>query len=230
MGGTTEARKLVEALGARAVLSLAGATPRPLAVPHLVGGFGGAAGLADYLRAGKFEALIDATHPFAKQISLNAVTAAAQAEMPLLRLARPAWPMREGWQAVPDLNSAATILPTGARVFLSVGSRSLGPFLKREDVWFLSRSIVAPKALPANGQLLLQRPPFALANEVRLLREHRISHLVSKNAGGEAVQAKLEAAEALGIKVIMVERPQLPDAFTVASVPEAVKWVENLGE
>ncbi len=228
LGGTAGGRALARALGAEAVLSLAGVTAAPLSAPDRVGGFGGAAGLADYLEMENFDALIDATHPFAAQISHNAAKAARATGLPLLRLQRPPWPIEPGWTEAPDLDAAAAMLPAGARVFLSVGSRSLGPFLARGDLWFLTRSIVAPGALPPQGKLILARPPFAVADEMRLMRAHRISHLVSKNAGGGATRAKLEAARALGVGTIMVKRPRLPGVLTVASVDEAVKWVKTI--
>jgi precorrin-6A/cobalt-precorrin-6A reductase len=229
LGGTAEARRLAAALGARAVLSLAGAVPHPPVAGQRSGGFGGVDGLADYLTGGGYTAIVDATHPFAARISGNAVAAADKARVPLLRLVRPPWLVRAGWQVVPDLAAAADALPAGARVLLTVGGRSLGAFVARGDLWVLVRSIVAPAALPAQAHLHLARPPFALADEMRLMQDHRISHLVSKNAGGAATAAKLEAAEALGVQAIMVARPSPPDAFTVATVAEAIKWVENLG-
>ncbi len=228
LGGTAEARQLAEATGA--VLSLAGATRKPLTMPHRTGGFGGVAGLVDYLRAEGFTAIIDATHPFAAQMSHHAYQASAQCGLPLLRLARPPWPEQPAWQMVDSLAAAAAALPSGARVFLTVGSRSIPPFLARDDVWFLSRSIEPAAQTPANGTVILQRPPFSLQAELALMAAHKITHLVSKNAGGKATAAKLTAAEALGVQVIMVKTPRLPAVLTVETVAEAVKWVENPGE
>ena len=227
LGGTGEARALAEALGGRAILSLAGATKQPLASACRTGGFGGVEGLLRYLHRQNITALIDATHPFAAQMSRHAAEACARAGLPLLRLSRAAWPMETAWQDMPDLTAAAAALPAGARVFLSVGSRSLTPFCQRRDVWFLSRSIEAPPHIPPNGKLIRQRPPFLLADECALLTHHRISHLVSKNSGGSATRAKLEAAAALGVQVLMVNRPQLPAVLEVATVAQAVNWVEN---
>ncbi len=224
LGGTAEARELAAALGGRAILSLAGVTKRPLATPHRLGGFGGAAGLAAYLSAAKISAVIDATHPFATQMSRHAAQATEQTGLPLLRLQRPEWPISPDWQLAADLPMAAARLPAGARVFLSVGSRSLAPFLHRRDIWFLTRCIEPPGHSP-HGEVLLAHPPFTLAAETALLKAHKITHLVSKNAGGGATRAKLDAAKALGIEVIMVNRPQLPGAFEVASVARALNWV-----
>ena len=230
LGGTAEARALADALESNAELSLAGATQKPLAVPHRIGGFGGLNGLTTYLRAKGYQGVIDATHPFATQMSQNASEAAASLGLPLLRLERPPWPSEVSWQNVVDIASAAEAVPAGARVFLSIGSQTLAPFLHRSDIWCLTRSIEPPAQLPLHGKTLLQRPPFTLEQEVALIRHYNISHLVSKNAGGAATFAKVQAAKALGVQMIMVKRPQLPAVLTVETVPEAVKWVKNLGE
>ncbi len=230
LGGTAEARALATALGAVAELSLAGVTQKPLAQAHRVGGFGGVKGLTDYLGAKGFTSVIDATHPFAAQMSRNAYEATLSLGLPLLRLERPPWASEAAWQKVPDMLRAAKAVPTGARVFLSIGSQSLEPFLQRDDIWCLTRSIEPPVQVPPRGDVLLQRPPFALAQEQALMRKHSISHLVCKNAGGVATIAKIKAAEVLGIQVIMVKRPRLPAVLTVETVAEAVKWVEKLGE
>ncbi|MCF6273788.1 MAG: cobalt-precorrin-6A reductase [Rhodobacteraceae bacterium] len=226
LGGTTEARQLAKALGAHGILSLAGTTKNPLGTPARTGGFGGASGLSHYLHAHGISTLIDASHPFAEKISQNAALAAARTGVPFLRLSRPPWPDRNGWQKVSDLPAAAAALPADARVFLSVGSRSLTPFFGRSDIWFLTRSIEAPPRT-LHGKTILQRPPFSLAGERALLEAHHITHLVSKNSGGSATRAKLDAARLLGIPVIMVNRPQLPAVFEVATVAEALNWVEN---
>ena len=229
LGGTAEARQLAQALGPSAMLSLAGVTQRPVLTSHRAGGFGGVQGLAAYLQAEGFQAVVDATHPFAAQMSQNAFDACTQCGLPLLRLARPVWPEAPTWQVVASLSAAAEALPEGARVFLSVGRQSLAPFLGRAGIWCLARSIEPPLHAPF-GVVILQRPPFSLANELELMTKHRITHLVSKNAGGKATEAKLAAAKELGVQVIMVKRPRLPAVLTVETVAQAVKWVENLGE
>ncbi len=228
LGGTAEARQLGQALGPSATLSLAGVTRKPVLTPHRVGGFGGVQGLAAYLQAEGFHAVVDATHPFAEQMSQNAFDACMLCGLPLLRLARPPWPEAPKWQVVANLSAAADALPEGARVFLSVGRQSLAPFLGRAGIWCLTRSIEPPLHAPF-GVVILQRPPFSLANELDLMVTHRITHLVSKNAGGTATEAKLAAAKELGVQVIMVKRPRLPAVLTVETVAQAVKWVENLG-
>ncbi len=232
LGGTAEAHALAASLDIPFTLSLAGATrrPTPRAYPVRTGGFGGADGLADYLRANAVTALIDATHPFAARISHNAARAAEATQTPLLRLERPAWEPRPNWQNVPTIEAAARALPPDARAFLTVGSQHLAPFAARSDIWCLTRAI-EPPATPPQGELLLQRPPFTLAGETALMRQHAITHLVSKNAGGAQTQAKLDAAEALGLPVLMVTRPDLPLAETATTLKDARQWIrQNAGK
>ena len=234
MGGTAEGRKLAEALGPRAMLSWLGLTaaqsPKPKSYQMRTGRFGGITGLTNYLLREKRTAVVDATHPFAAQMSQNAAAACAASGLPLLRLQRAAWPDHPEWTSAQSLEMAAKVLPLGARVFLSVGSQSIAPFMARNDLWCLARSITPPATFPQNGEVVLQRPPFDVEAEIALIRIHKITHLVSKNAGGNATYAKLEAAKKLGVQVIMVKRPHLPAALTVETVGEAVKWVANLGE
>lgn len=215
---------MAKTLGERALLSLAGITKTPLSTPHRVGGFGGVGGLVSYLRASNISAIIDATHPFASQMSNHAASAAAHTNLPLLRLERPAWAAAPKWQPAPNLYAAAAALPRGARAFLTIGSRSLGAFIGRNDLWCLTRAIEPPENAP-RGEVILQRPPFTLEGEIALLTSRQISHLVSKNAGGTATAAKLEAAKQLGISVIMIERPALAPAATVDTIAQALKWV-----
>ncbi len=229
LGGTAGARHLGRALGHEAMISLAGVTSKTVSTPHRTGGFGGVAGLEQALRAHGFMGVVDATHPFAAQMSRHAFAATNRVGIPLLRLARPAWPRQPDWAEVADLAGAAEVLPAGARVFLTVGGQSLAPFLDTANIWYLTRSIDPPLRVP-NGVAILQRPPFDLAHEVALMKAHRITHLVSKNAGSGATCAKLAAAALCGVQVIMVKRPRLPVVLTVESVREAVKWVENLRE
>lgn len=214
LGGTGEARALAAQLADQninATLSLAGLTAAtPSRLPQRSGGFGGVAGLVAYVRAQSITHIIDATHPFAAQMSHHAAAASAQTGAKLLRLIRPAWALRSHWLVVDDLDTAAASLPNGARVFLTVGSQSLAAFAGR-DIWCLTRSINPPgTALP--GATIRARPPFSYDNELALMRDNSISQLVTKNAGGTQVEAKLAAADALGIKVVIINRPMLPPA------------------
>jgi precorrin-6A/cobalt-precorrin-6A reductase len=231
LGGTSEARRLAGMLPGLAVISsLAGRTTAPL-LPGgevRVGGFGGVDGLADYLRAERIDVLVDATHPFAARISLNAVEASGRTGVPLLVLRRPGYASRDGdgWVRVRNLEEAAAILPDlGERVFLSTGRQGLAAFAGVEACWFLSRSVEPPAPpLPRRLEVVLDRGPFTLDGERRLLDEHRIDVLVSKDSGGPA--PKLDAARERGIPVVLVDRPPaVPAAITVSTVDEAAAWL-----
>ena len=236
LGGTTEARRLAAELAAdpalRVTSSLAGrvAEPRLPAGEVRIGGFGGAAGLADWLRAERVDALVDATHPFAEVMSHNAARAAADTGVPLLALRRPGWAAVDGdrWHPVGSLAEAAAALPAlGRRVFLSTGRQGLAAFAHLDELHFLARSVDAPEApLPAHCEVLLDRGPFTLDGERAVLREHRIDVLVTKDSGGAATAPKLTAARELGLPVVIVRRPAPPAGVRVAEdVAAAVSWV-----
>ncbi|GLW12815.1 precorrin-6A reductase [Microtetraspora sp. NBRC 13810] len=235
LGGTAEARGLAAALagtpGLRVVSSLAGRVSNPrLPVGEVrEGGFGGAAGLAAYLREHAVDALVDATHPFAARMTASAVEAAALTGTPLLVLRRPGW--REGpgdrWHWTPGLAEAAGLLPgLGERVFLTTGRRSV-PVFAGLDLWFLLRSVDPPgPPLPRRSLVLLARGPYTLEGELALIREHRVDVLVTKDSGGEMTTAKLAAARELGLPVVVVRRPPAPEGVPlVADVAGAASWV-----
>jgi precorrin-6A/cobalt-precorrin-6A reductase len=238
LGGTLEARRLAERLRGRGdvaiTLSLAGRTASPAAqpVPVRVGGFGGAEGLAAYLRAERIAALIDATHPYAATISANAARAAAAAGVRLLALRRPAWQpsARDRWTEVPNVPAAVQALgPAPRRVFLTLGRKELAPFAVAPQHGYLVRSVdpVDPPLPVPRATYLLARGPFAEAAERELLLAHAIEAIVAKNSGGEATYAKIAAARALGIEVIMLRRPPLPAVPNVASIAEAAAWLDH---
>jgi precorrin-6A/cobalt-precorrin-6A reductase len=230
LGGTSEARELAErlvALGHDVTTSLAGRTQHP-ALPAgdvRVGKFGGIPGLVGYLRAARIERLVDATHPYAGLISINAVAASQQSGVPLVRFMRPAWVEPEGaeWIHVADLSAAADALPTGATVLVTTGHEGIETLLARDDCRFVVRMIEEPDmALPRHARLLLSRPPHALEDEIALMRREGITHLVTKNSGGEATRAKLDAAREVGAEVIVIARPVYGPAHEVGTVDEAV--------
>jgi len=237
LAGTHEARILARAFAerfpaARLTASFAGAVSDlpDLGVPTRVGGFGGADGLCAYLNAEAVTALVDATHPFAAQMSRNAVVAAAATGTALLRLERPAWKAEndDTWQHVSSLEDAADALPAAARVFLSVGRKEIGRVTYRTDLFGLARMIEPPAApLPDQWQLLLARPPQSADEETRLLERHRITHLLTKNSGGTRAYAKIEAARHLHLPVLMVKRPALPAAETAGSVEQVLEWLQS---
>ncbi|WP_329017497.1 cobalt-precorrin-6A reductase [Streptomyces sp. NBC_01601] len=230
LGGTTEARRLATALAARPGLrvttSLAGRVRRPAAIDGevRVGGFGGAAGLADWLRAHRVTALVDATHPFAERITANAAEAARVAGVPHAVLRRPGWDLDDDWQPVASLEEAAQAVPRlGQRVFLSTGRLGLAAFAELTAHHFVVRSVEAPEPpLPSHCEVILARGPFSLADELDLLRTHRIDALVTKDSGGAATAPKLAAARSLSLPVVVVRRPELPSGVGALPDEEAV--------
>lgn len=235
LGGTSEAIALAVALlqypHLEITTSLAGRTQKP-AVPGLVrsGGFGGTAGLIDYLQGQQVHALVDATHPFAAQMSWNAAAAATAIGIPHLMLVRPPWQKAEGdrWIEVEhNAAAAATLLGLANRAFLTIGRQELAVYAFLKETWFLMRMIDPPAsdAVIPNGLLLLARGPFSLADERSLLSRHRIEALVSKNSGGEATYAKIIAAREMNLPVVMVQRPSMPETAKAETIPEAVCWL-----
>jgi precorrin-6A/cobalt-precorrin-6A reductase len=236
LGGTGEAAALATqacTLPHLEVLSsLAGRTQKPLPMSGAVrvGGFGGSTGLADYLRNEAIDLLIDATHPFAEQISWNAAQAAEQCGIPAVMLVRPAWQPVTGdrWIEVATVEAAVAALPSSAkRVFLTIGRQQLAAF--SQLAWCLIRSIdpPAPEIQLPPGQLVLDRGPFTLDQERRLLQEYEIEAIVSKNSGGDATYAKVIAARELSLPMIMVQRPALPPGQQVADVAGAMAWIKQ---
>jgi precorrin-6A/cobalt-precorrin-6A reductase len=236
LGGTGEARELaaeLTAAGIDVVSSLAGRVRQPRLPTGQVriGGFGGAAGLAGFLRAEAITSIVDATHPFASAITANAAGAAAKAGLPLLVLRRPPWPADPWWQTVPDIAAAAAAVRAwpGESVFLTTGRRDLGAFAADDRHRFLVRAVDPPDPdgpLPPQMTLLLDRGPYTPEAESALMREHGVGLLVTKNSGGPMTAAKLQAARELEVRVVVVERPPLPPGSTVVTtVAEAVTWV-----
>lgn len=235
LGGTSEASALARALaeaGIEAVLSYAGRTRAPAAqpLPVRVGGFGGPQGLADWLRAEQITHLVDATHPFAAQISRNAVAAARAAGVPLIALERPAWQAGPGdrWVEAADTEAAVAALPdASSRIFLAIGRQTLAPFAARPDHLYLLRLVDPPEAaLPLpRSEVVVARGPFDLAGDTALLRERRIDLVVAKNAGGAGARAKLDAARALGLPVVMIARPALPARQVAGDVAQVMRWL-----
>jgi precorrin-6A/cobalt-precorrin-6A reductase len=236
LGGTSEASALARRLAARAGIelttSLAGLTAERAPLPGAVriGGFGGPDGLRAHLRDARVDVVIDATHPFARRMRWHAAQACDAVGLPRLRLERPPWIPQEGdeWVSVPTLEAAADALHEARRVFLTIGRRELAPFAGRPDVWFLVRAIHPPEDLPLpNVHVVLARGPFVEDEERRLLAEHHIDTLVTKNSGGDAAAAKLAAARVLGARVVIVERPPSPPGPHAATVDEAVAWLSR---
>jgi precorrin-6A/cobalt-precorrin-6A reductase len=236
LGGTAEARALAKTLHPRVeiISSLAGRVRDPaLPVgPVRIGGFGGVDGLRRWLQDERIDAVVDATHPFAATMTAHAAQVCAELRMPHLVLARPAWAPGDALVVESDTAAAETVARQGySRIFLTTG-RSGAKAFAGSGAWFLIRAVTAPDdaSLPRHHRLLLSRGPYHYDDEFALLRQHRIEALVTKNSGGDMTRAKLDAAAALAIPVVMVARPQLPAGVTaVGSVEDAAEWVARLG-
>ncbi len=238
LGGTAEARLLAERLagcpGLTITLSLAGRTAAPARqpVPVRIGGFGGAAGLANYLTDAGIDALIDATHPYASAISANAAAAAREAGVPLLALQRAPWIAIEGdrWTEVGNVREAARALGTPPRrVFVTLGRNELKPLLDAPQHCYLVRSVDRvdpPLALP-HVIYVTDRGPFSEAEDGALMRAHGIEVVIAKNSGGTATYGKIAAARSLGIDVILLRRPPAPSATAVETIDAVVAWLDH---
>lgn len=235
LGGTAEGRALATILHPQVdiISSLAGRVPDPaLPVgPVRVGGFGGVDGLRCWLRDERIDAVVDATHPFAATMTAHAVEVCDELRIPHLVLARPAWDPGSAIVVASDTEAANTVAEQGySRVFLTTGRSGAAAFAE-SAAWFLIRAVTVPDAalLPPHHQLVLSRGPYRYDDELSLLGEHRIDALVTKNSGGDMTRAKLDAAAALNVPVLMVARPALPaGAKVVGSVQDAADWVTGL--
>lgn len=235
LGGTTEAAALSRAVAEAeiaATVSLAGrvARPRKLPLPTRIGGFGGVNGLAQYLQEQAITHVIDATHPFAAQISANAVQACAETGVPMVAFTRAPWGAQPGdrWTHVPDMAAAVAALHGPARrVMLAIGRMHLGGFAAQLQHFYLLRLVDPPEnpvPLPRH-HAVIDRGPFSLQGDTDLLRTHQIDLIVSKNAGGTAARAKLDAARALGIEVLIIDRPPMPARREMTELAEVMAWL-----
>jgi len=238
LGGTSEAMALARALAGRpetdAIMSLAGRTGHPVLPPvaHRIGGFGGVDGLVAYLKEHSIAAVIDATHPFAAQITRNAAEACERLGVPRLIFTRPAWHPSEGDQWIGVTNTEAAVDALGSsprKVFLTVGRLSLPAFKRAAKHHYVMRSIDAPDEAdrPPHMKLILARGPFDISAERDLMTTHGIDVVVTKNSGGSATDAKLAAARELGLPVIMIERPELPESRLVYQLDEVMTFIKS---
>ena len=237
LGGTTEAGLVARALqgaGIEAVYSYAGRTETPVVqpLPQRVGGFGGVEGLVGYLGAEEITHVIDATHPFAAGMSANAVAACAAAKVALLALEREPWVAGVGdrWTHVADIAGAAEALTGPARrVFLAIGRQHLAGFASQPQHHYLLRLVDPPQgAVPLpQAQIVVARGPFDVAGDTGLMREHGTEIVVAKNAGGKGAVAKIAAARGLGLPVIMIDRPMVPDRPVVRNVAGVMDWLAH---
>jgi precorrin-6A/cobalt-precorrin-6A reductase len=235
LGGTNDANRLAEAaarLGLDAIYSYAGRTQAPAvqSLPTRIGGFGGASGLVDYIRRQRITHVVDATHPFAVEMSRNAVAACATTGTRLIALERAPWKQSPGdnWIEVEDVAAAAAALPEQrARVFLAIGRQHLAPFAARPQHAYTLRFADAPDgALPLpDASVIVSRGPFALAGDLDLMRSRNIEWIVARNAGGTGALAKIEAARLLGLPVVMIARPALPERQSTESIDDVLAWL-----
>ena len=241
LGGTTEASALARLIAGdprfSAILSLAGRTtaPVPQPLPMHVGGFGGIDGLTRWLEEEAITAVVDATHPYAARISANAVAACARLNLPIATIVRLAWTRRSGdqWTDVDSAEAAAGLLATDVRsrrVFLSLGRLELSTFASAPQHDYLARLIEPPSGmiLPPRIRFVFERGPFDKSAEARLLGAQRIEMIVSKNSGGAATYAKIEAARDAGLPVILIRRPDKPHGILTHTAQEALGWLEAI--
>jgi precorrin-6A/cobalt-precorrin-6A reductase len=236
LGGTSEGRALAARLhpDVDVISSLAGRVPDP-ALPAgevRIGGFGGVDGMRRWLVDSKVDAVVDATHPYAATITAHAAAVCSDLGLPHLVLARPAWPRGSAIAVGSDAEAARTVAAERySRVFLTTGRSGTAAFAD-VNAWFLIRAVTAPDpdTLPSHHKLVLSRGPYHYDGELALLRDHRIDALVTKNSGGQMTRPKLDAAAALGVAVVMVDRPPLPGGVTtVSTVDDAAAWVRSTG-
>jgi precorrin-6A/cobalt-precorrin-6A reductase len=225
LGGTGDALKIARTLDASHVYSLAGLgrVPTDLACTVRVGGFGGPQGLADYVKTERIGLLVDATHPYAQRISANALAAARAAGVLCWALRRPAWNAQPGddWRFVSGWQELSVELAGFSRPLFTLGREPLAHFpeIPAHQYW----TVRCLDAHPGNerARVISARGPFTYEAERSLFEQERIDVVLSKNSGGEATEAKLDVARALGLPVIMLRRPVLPDAHrTFDTVPD----------
>jgi precorrin-6A/cobalt-precorrin-6A reductase len=237
LGGTGDANRLADALVREkidAIYSYAGRTQIPLghSLPTRIGGFGGAAGLADFIGKERITHVIDVTHPFAAEMSRHAVEACAATDVPLVALERAPWTRvtSDNWIEVADIDAAVAALPEQrVRVFLAIGRQHIAAFAARPQHAYTLRFVDAPEgALPLpDAELIVSRGPFTSEGDLELMRSRGIEWLVARNSGGLGARAKIDAARELGLPVIMIARPALPDRPRVESVEAVLAWLSH---
>lgn len=235
LGGTAEARALAKAVAATsvdAILSLAGRVERPIPQPIACrsGGFGGVSGLARWIEAHGITHMVDATHPFAAQISANAVAAATQSGCAFLAIERPPWSAQPGdrWQTVAHIDAAVAAIAGPTRsVFLAIGRQNLAPFAVHRQHRYLLR-LVDPPSAPLSferAEIVIDRGPFSKAGDRELFEAHGIDMVVCKNSGGVPARAKIEVARERELPVVMIQRPAIPKRPMVEDVEAALRWL-----
>lgn len=237
LAGTREARKLIELLATMSeyevIASLAGVTKNPadLGGNTRTGGFGGADGLADYLQAQDIAAVVDATHPYAAQMSRNAVEAAERLEIPLLRFERAPWEKTSGdtWHQVESVETALDLMPAHAKVFFAAGAKVAAPLKQRPDLTFVIRTLNAPDDVDAllNAEYIEGLPNADWFAEREFFKKQKLDWVISKNSGGAASYGKIRAARELGLPVAMIKRPETPCSIQCTSTDEVLTKLQE---
>lgn len=235
LGGTSDANRLADAAaraGLDAIYSYGGRTRTPLSQPlsTRIGGFGGVSGLVAYIHHEGITHVVDATHPFAAEMSRNAVAACAMTRTPLIALARAPWTRVPGddWIEVANITAAVAALPEKrARVFLAIGRQHIAPFGAKPQHAYTLRFVDPPDGtLPlADADIIVSRGPFTLSGELEMMRSRGIEWIVARNSGGTGARAKIDAARELALPVVMLARPELPDRPRTESVAEVMQWL-----
>lgn len=238
LGGTTEASTLIKSCmdqdSLTLILSLAGVTKNPVLPPNVftrVGGFGGVIKMAEWIIENQIDKVVDATHPFAQQITRNAYQATQIAKVPYLRLERPAWhrDTDDLWQEVAKVQDAVLALGSQSlRVFATIGRKELLSFKEctiSHEYWI--RSVDRPEEIyiPQKAHLIQAKGPFSEEDEIAFLKQHQIERIVSKNSGGKTIYAKISAARKLHIPVIMIQRPVMEAMPCVHIWQDAYQWL-----
>ncbi|MGM0542584.1 MAG: cobalt-precorrin-6A reductase [Pseudomonadota bacterium] len=237
LGGTSEASALASAVAKRglpAIFSYAGrvTTPKPQPLPTRIGGFGGVSGLADFVAREHITHIVDATHPFAAQMSANVLAAAAQCGVKAMAFTRPAWHPVTGdqWQSVASIDEAVSALAgPPQRVLLAIGRMHLAAFAAQPQHHYVLRLVDRPTSPPPlpDVSTVIDRGPFTLEGDLALLENQRIQRIVCKNAGGEGAASKLTAARTLGLPTVMIERPALPSRHEVHRIDDVFSWLDS---
>lgn len=237
LAGSGEAKDIATGLATRgiaAIASLAGATraPKRLDIPMRIGGFGGADGFRAYVKDAGIRAVIDATHPYASNITHRTAGICSELGLPYLHVLRAPWVAQTGdnWTEIATEEDAAALIPKGSTVFLGTGRQTLEKFAGLEGCRVICRQIDPPTApFPfEGGEFLIGRPPFPVDREVSIFAQLGIDYIVVKNAGGDASATKLTAARQLGIPVLMIARPANPVALRVDNAVDALTWAQAL--
>ena len=162
---------------------------------------------------------VDATHPYAREVSRNIRSAAQRAEVPLRRLLRPASPLPDGSVTVADAHEAAAWLADHpGNVLLTTGSKELSVYAP------LGGDRLFPRVLPSVASLTLCQEagiprkniialqgPFSRELNLALIRQYQISCLVTKDGGAAGgFPEKAEAAREAGIPLVVLRRPEEP--------------------